>query len=59
MNHPTMGFIGGGRIARIFLLGWTRANVWPARIVVADPNIDTLAKLQARFPSIEAPPISP
>jgi len=53
MNSPTIGFIGGGRIARIFLLGWTRANALPARIVVADPNADTLAKLQARFPTIE------
>jgi len=53
MNNPTIGFLGGGRIARIFLLGWTRANMLPARIVVADPNADTLAKLQTRFPSVE------
>jgi pyrroline-5-carboxylate reductase len=53
MNRPTIGFLGGGRIARIILLGWTRANALPARIVVADPNTDTLAKLQARFPAIE------
>jgi pyrroline-5-carboxylate reductase len=53
MNKPTIGFIGGGRVARIFLEGWTRANELPVRIVVADPNAGTLAKLKARFPSIE------
>ena len=53
MNAPTIGFLGGGRIARIFLEGWTRANQLPARIVVADPNAETLARLKARFPVIE------
>jgi len=53
MNAPTIGFLGGGRIARIFLEGWTRANQLPARIVVADPNAETLAKLKSRFPAIE------
>jgi pyrroline-5-carboxylate reductase len=53
MNTPTVGFLGGGRIARIFLAGWTRAQQLPARIVVADPNAETLDKLKARFPSIE------
>jgi len=53
MNTPTIGFIGGGRIARIFLEGWTRAGKLPARIVIADPNPDTLAKLKTRFPTVE------
>jgi len=53
MNHPIVGFIGGGRIARIFLEGWTRAEKLPVRIVVADPNAETLAKLKARYPKIE------
>lgn len=53
MNNPTIGFLGGGRVVRIFLEGWTRAQQLPARIVVADPNADTLAQLKARFPSVE------
>lgn len=53
MNPPTIGFIGGGRVARIILGGWSHAQKLPARIVVADPNTDVLAKLKARFPSIE------
>jgi len=56
MNTKRIGFIGGGRITRIFLDGWKRANALPADIVVADCNADTLAKLKARFPTINAGP---
>jgi hypothetical protein len=42
MNKPTVGFIGGGRVARIFLEGWTRTNELPVHVVVADPNDGTL-----------------
>lgn len=53
MDKPTVGFIGGGRIARIFLAGWMRARLLPSRIVVADPNGEALARLTARFPAAE------
>jgi len=53
MNAPTVGFIGGGRIARIFLEGWARAQKLPARIVIADPDAETLAKLKNQFPFVE------
>ncbi|MBI5689023.1 MAG: NAD(P)-binding domain-containing protein [Verrucomicrobia bacterium] len=53
MNQPTIGFIGGGRVARIILGGWNHAQALPARIVVADPNAEGLARLKARFPSVE------
>ena len=53
MNHPTVGFIGGGRAAFIFCEGWRRAGKLPARIVVADPNAENLARLKSRFPSVE------
>ncbi|HYG35405.1 MAG TPA: NAD(P)-binding domain-containing protein [Clostridia bacterium] len=52
MNNQTVGFIGGGRITRIFLEGWTRAGKLPASIVVADPNPEVLTKLKTRFPGI-------
>ncbi|OQB94702.1 MAG: hypothetical protein BWX86_01412 [Verrucomicrobia bacterium ADurb.Bin122] len=42
MHTPAIGFIGGGRITRIFLAGWARAGQLPARIVVADPNAGTV-----------------
>jgi pyrroline-5-carboxylate reductase len=53
MTNKTIGFIGGGRITRIFLEGWRRAGALPAKIVVSDSNAEMLAKLQTRFPSVK------
>lgn len=52
MSTKSVGFIGGGRITRIFLEGWRRANALPANIVVSDCNTDTLAKLKTQFPGV-------
>lgn len=38
MDGRSVGFIGGGRVARIMLEGWRRAGALPSRIVVSDPN---------------------
>ncbi len=56
MTNKTVGFVGGGRITRIFLEGWKRAKALPSKIVVSDCNAETLAKLKAQFPSIETAP---
>jgi pyrroline-5-carboxylate reductase len=56
MTTQTIGFIGGGRVTRVILGGWKQANALPPKIVVSDPNADSLAKLQAEFPSIEIAP---
>jgi pyrroline-5-carboxylate reductase len=56
MSNQSVGFVGGGRVARIMLEGWSRAGSMPGRVVVADPSADTLAALQARFPTIEICP---
>jgi pyrroline-5-carboxylate reductase len=56
MINKAIGFVGGGRITRIFLEGWSRANALPGKIVVSDCNADTLAKLKAHFPQIETVP---
>ncbi len=56
MSNKTIGFIGSGRITRIFLEGWKRAGQSPGKVVVSDCNADTLAKLKARFPQIEMMP---
>jgi pyrroline-5-carboxylate reductase len=53
MAHTSIGFIGGGRVARIMLGGWQRQKQLPGKIVVSDPNAEGLAKLKADFPSIE------
>lgn len=56
MTTKSIGFIGGGRVTRIFLEGWQRANAMPDQVVVSDCNAETLAKLKARFPKIETAP---
>ena len=53
MSNKNIGFVGGGRITRIFLEGWRRANALPTNIVVSDCNAETLAKLNATFPPVE------
>ena len=53
MRHKTIGFIGGGRVTRIFLEGWKRANALPANIVVSDCNSESLAKLKTHSPSVQ------
>ncbi len=53
MSNQTIGFVGGGRIVRIFLEGWKRAGKLPEKIIVSDCNADVLAKLKAQFPGIE------
>jgi pyrroline-5-carboxylate reductase len=49
----TVGFIGGGRVARIMLGGWARTGHVPERVVVSDPSAEVLADLARRYPSIE------
>ncbi len=53
MSNKTIGFVGGGRITRIFLEGWKRANALPANIVVSDCSPESLAKLKSHFPGVQ------
>jgi pyrroline-5-carboxylate reductase len=53
MTNKSVGFVGGGRVARIILEGWKRADTLPAKIVVSDCNADALVKLKTRFPSVK------
>lgn len=46
----SVGFIGGGRIARVILEGWTRAAFWPERVVVSDTEPRALEALRAACP---------
>ena len=52
MNNYSIGFIGGGRAARIILGGFERAGKLPARIIVSDINIEGLKALKNEFPEI-------
>lgn len=38
MSLQSVGFIGGGRVARILLGGWRRASTLPNEVVVYDPD---------------------
>lgn len=53
MKEKSLGFIGGGRIARIILSGFKKAGKMPAKIVASDTNPDVLKKLQAGFPDVQ------
>jgi pyrroline-5-carboxylate reductase len=52
VNERNVGFVGGGRITRIILGGWTRANRSLTHVVVSDSNEETLKRLRTEFPSI-------
>jgi pyrroline-5-carboxylate reductase len=49
----TIGFIGGGRITKIFLQGFTNAGVEFESIKVYEPNAETMEKLATAFLQIE------
>ena len=53
MKPTTIGFIGGGRITRIFLQGFQNKSVELKSIKVYDHNPDTLEALKTEFPNIE------
>jgi len=59
MVAHTVGFIGGGRIARIILGGWQRAGLTPAEVVVSEPNADALGKLKRQHATVRTTPDAP
>ena len=52
MSQPTVGFVGGGRIARIILTAWGRAKLPLSDVAVADIDAAVLSRLQTDFPAI-------
>ncbi len=50
----SIGFVGGGRIARIVLDGLQRQNALPEKVVVSDCSADVLDRLTAIVPTVEA-----
>ncbi|NCB09905.1 MAG: hypothetical protein EOM73_17330, partial [Bacteroidia bacterium] len=53
MKTTSLGFIGGGRITRIFNQGFQNAGIEFASVKVFDTNPETLEKLVQVFPQIE------
>lgn len=54
MNTGSIGFIGGGRVARIVLGGLRHAGAMPSACVVSDPDAGVIEGLQSQFPEIRA-----
>lgn len=55
----TLGFIGAGRIVRIFIEAFSRQQKLPDKIVVSDPNRDVIKKLQHDYPEASIVASSP
>jgi pyrroline-5-carboxylate reductase len=53
MKTKTLGFIGGGRITKIFLSAFQRKESAFQEIVVYDHNPETTAALKKQFPQIQ------
>ncbi|MFA5330258.1 MAG: NAD(P)-binding domain-containing protein [Prolixibacteraceae bacterium] len=52
MKTKSLGFIGGGRITKIFLQAFANKKVELESVVVFDTNADVLAALKEQFPFI-------
>ncbi len=52
MKTNSIGFIGGGRITRIFLQGFFNKSALPENIKVFEPNDEVIKKLKSDFPGI-------
>lgn len=53
MKAKSIGFIGGGRISKIFLQAFQNKSTKFESVKVFDPNSETLSALQSLFPKIE------
>lgn len=53
MKTNSLGFIGGGRITKIFLQAFANKEVEFKSVVVFDTNIEVLSALEVQFPFIE------
>lgn len=59
MKTKSLGFIGGGRITRVFLQGFFNKKALPESIKVFEPNAETLKTLVSDFPGIVAADSAP
>jgi pyrroline-5-carboxylate reductase len=54
MHKQKVGFVGGGRVARIILGGWSKSGQMPGEVVVSDTDPSALERLVRAFPSVRA-----
>ena len=52
MLNKSIGFIGAGRITRIFLEGFANAGLSFKEIIVSDPNHENLAVIKSNYPDV-------
>jgi len=52
MFDNEIGFIGGGRITKIFLYALKRSGMFPKNIIVTEPDAAVADRLKAEFPEI-------
>lgn len=50
----SISFIGSGRVTRIMLGGWQRAQAIPKSVLVYDTNAQAVSALQAEFPAVKS-----
>jgi pyrroline-5-carboxylate reductase len=53
MKAQSVGFIGGGRVAKILLQAFKNKNASFSKIIVTDTNADVLANLKKAYPEIQ------
>ena len=53
MLNKSIGFIGGGRITRIFIERMIKTDKLPPKVIVSDTNDAVLSELKQKFPVIE------
>ena len=53
MQTNTIGFIGGGRITKIFLHAWANKEIIWLSVLVYDTNLEVLNALKKQFPKIQ------
>jgi pyrroline-5-carboxylate reductase len=53
MTNKSIGFIGGGRVTKIILHGWKRAEILPGKIIVTDTSAEPLQKLKIDIHNME------
>jgi len=54
MKEKSIGFVGGGRVARIILGGLKKAGRIREVVVARDTNAAVLKRLQAEFPGLQS-----
>lgn len=53
MSAKSVGFVGAGRVAGIFLGGWSRGDRMPEKVVVFDANPEVSENLRAAHPGLQ------